>query len=646
MRIPILAAIVALAWVPGASAAVGWAHVDVPSLGQVKVKALGHGLLVSQGGASRDGGATWNAGTGGFLPQVVDPRDPMRAIALTVDPWHATNDGGLTWPVVTRPRAPAGYAIPMSGFLFDPGHPSRLVGVQQEQELDSSGVPAPRSSLTLWTSDDAGLTWRSGAAIEDATGAVVLANPDGSDARVVTVSWTGSTGFLRQSFDDGASWSDDPVDLLPDRRLSLGEAHLIADPAGSGVLFATTLTHAWRSGDGGLHWARAAFPVEDEPELFISATHPGLVLALSGGRIWRSLDHGATFRARAPAGAAATGGFSEDSDGTVYASGAPGVESSFDAGLTWHWPGVSGLPLRGSSRDVVAAGASLYTVSEAGALRIVGGRLVAKAARPMRLETLTATSDRNLVAVDSQVDTPSVQTATLVRSTDGGATWHSAGSICENGYGTQLAAVPGTQTVYAQGSACKAHPAAEGQVTLERSDNGGRSWRTVAGTRLRAPLVPVPGRPDLLYSTTAGGDPRATVSRDGGRSWRLLHFVASADAVPTDVLAATSRVLYVHGHTAGNHGAIFTVRPDGRILSTLPHRGAVAVSASDPAVAVAFLAFHRLRYTIDGGRRWRVLPSPPLLARYGCRGLVLAGDGRVVLTCSVGLWETLPGAVR
>ena len=239
-----------------------------------------------------DGGRDWTPS----LPAASELVDagPATLLAAGGQRVERSADGGETW-------SPSG-AAPTSVFGLRgsaPGSPFLA--------LDAFEDEGPVGSMALWTSDNAGLSWRrssGGLPIECVHAASVdwcptfapyLVDPFDPDRR--WVARAGTFPFaprLFRSLDGGASWQP-----MPESLAAIGA--LAADPEVPGRLLAGTAGGLFFSADGGEHWLSAGaggpgLPDGAEVRQLLRNSRSGTWYAATNAHgIFRSLDAGASW---------------------------------------------------------------------------------------------------------------------------------------------------------------------------------------------------------------------------------------------------------------------------------------------------------------------------------------------------------------
>jgi photosystem II stability/assembly factor-like uncharacterized protein len=145
-----------------------------------------------------------------------------------------------------------------------------------------------------------------------------------------------------------------------------------------------------------------------------------------------------------------------------------------------------------------------------------------------------------------------------------------------------------------------------GRSRLFASEDGGRSYAAVPGSSQMGEitaLAAIPGSSDILAAVIDG---RATISRDGGRTWGSAGFgdaAAPADTIATDATqprriwaAAGGRIAFSDDFGAGWHAV-------GRSLSEARVR-VRGIAASADAATLVISSDHGIYRSEDGGETW------------------------------------------
>jgi hypothetical protein len=239
------------------------------------------------------------------------------------------------------------------------------------------------------------------------------------------------------------------------------------------------------------------------------------------------------------------------------------------------------------------ADGAVYAAGHFGVFRLSGGKAVRVADRYQDTMGFTVTGPSTFLAsghpspTDSDARSPHLG---LIRSTDAGRTW---------------------QTLSAEGKADfhsleQAGDALYGFDSQSRrvwaSADGGRSW----DERAEQPMLDLAAhdrKPETLWAATGDGLERST---DGGRSFRTVpdtpDLVAVDAPAPGLLLALTA-----DGRVVGSRGG-GTWTEHGRLPRGSSPTVLTAVTAQRLLAADSTSTVHQ---SLDGGRTWKVLYEPP-----------------------------------
>jgi hypothetical protein len=236
---------------------------------------------------SRDGGAHWRTvpsappGTFDLLSNVTQPR--FLALQAFEDNgaygnvvlW-TSDDAGATWRRTTDGLPIA--CTHVASVDWCPGFFAYAVDPFDPGRRWVASVDAFPPTPRLFLSEDAGATWR--LATTDIPGALALAADPGARGRLLA----GTGAGLFASGDGGLHWS--PLGDLPD---GAAVRQLAWDPL-SASWYASTVAHGiYRSLDGGAHWTLlAGAPDHDAPTIAVDPRRPtALLAAFTGQGLWR-----------------------------------------------------------------------------------------------------------------------------------------------------------------------------------------------------------------------------------------------------------------------------------------------------------------------------------------------------------------------
>jgi uncharacterized repeat protein (TIGR01451 family) len=244
---------------------------------------------------SVDGGATWSlapVAQGGYaLTALVGTASaPQVLLAASPTALYRSSDSGNTWNPVTA-GLPAGAGV---GNGFGPGV-GALLAAPSNPNIFYLAEPVQPSgggfstSLTLYKSTDAGMTW-SATNATPGSGPNALLTVDPTSAGILYGSGdsTGTTAGLAllKSVDGGATWTPLSWDLALWSQQPLA---LAVDPVHPQILYVSTIDALGRSVDGGASWEMLRTP-SDQPwwnswSLLVDPNRPATLLvstAMSG----------------------------------------------------------------------------------------------------------------------------------------------------------------------------------------------------------------------------------------------------------------------------------------------------------------------------------------------------------------------------
>lgn len=470
---------------------------------------------------SRDGGATWHVR--GRLPQMgfpvrdlaVDPHDPGILYAWTAAQLQRSPDGGLSW-------SPIG---------------SELPGV--EALAWRGGVLHAATHRGLYRSADGGDTWQveafgaahvSGLAADPATGALLAV---AGEEEVPAVLW--------KSMDDGATWAQ--VSVLPLPPLNgIGSPHFAFDPVRPGTLYVWFFRLGepgseegplLRSRDGGATWAELEKPGFSLRDL-VPRPDGTLLAGLESGGLRRSHDLGDTWdpvdgRNPVPNASVLRLVTFPEVPGKLLAAGDGGLWVSTDGGARWAASnrGLTAVELR--SLSVSPTGPSfLLAVAFDGVFRSVDQGVTwtrihseDPGPQPWDIRALDPRRPRTMYGFDwtGQADF-------LVRSTDGGRSWHalsvpydceSSGSICSIQMPAFALDPEHPDTLYVGGTYFTHHRGSG--PFLVRSDDAFTTWENLNPLPGLRALFAARGPQGALYGLTCA---RLWRSLDAGRTWQKV----------------------------------------------------------------------------------------------------------------------------
>jgi photosystem II stability/assembly factor-like uncharacterized protein len=372
---------------------------------------------------SADGGATWlpiDIGAGNEDLTSVRCSSPLLCIITTAkgDKLIRTGDGGATSSQVTPP----GGAIYAAGFASD----------TQAAALGLSGATA--------ISVDGGQNFSQ-------VGGSLLGTYTGirAGAQAGTAFAVGNDGALAKTTDGGKTWVRGnvatPVDVS-DVSFPTAQLGYALDSGGS----------VFKTANGGSSWAPLDTGSTAKPNR-IFATGSSTVMTIGGRGIRRSTDSGGTWSQVKGKAVAKTSLFGVDRAGTsVFAWGALNVIRSTDGGKTWAAVTKPGPKTRNHLRidqvDFVSAKAGFLLDDDGRVWSTANGGKSWKALTGVgdnRIDGMAFASAKSGYLVLPQFGESDVSAGYLLRTTDGGATWHpqfvvnkpiASGGIAAGGNGT------------------------------------------------------------------------------------------------------------------------------------------------------------------------------------------------------------------
>lgn len=284
------------------------------------------GIFVSADGGGRrfEPAGTLGLPPGVRLPPVADPLRPgILYTAVNRPAWqgrgiYKTTDGGRRFLAARQGIA----ASHVATLAFDPEIPEVL--------------HAGTFGGGLWTTEDAGRSWRAG--IPDRLVLALAVDP--RDSRVV---YAGVRGGVFRSADRGATWKDVTGDLpLP----GFGDVKAVAVAPHDGAVYAAKSDGLFRSEDGGGSWVRVfSLSLHQVTALAVAPTDPPTLWAgfspfLDAGsvrRIWLSQDGGTSWRPAETFVAPSVVSLAVDGRDpqTLWAATTSGLQVTRDGGATW-----------------------------------------------------------------------------------------------------------------------------------------------------------------------------------------------------------------------------------------------------------------------------------------------------------------------
>jgi hypothetical protein len=326
-------------------------------------------LVSSLASRPASAGRAWTqSGPPGASALAVDPGDSRRVFAAVPSPDVATSEiflsaaSGASWrdvgsaglSITEMAAGPSG-AIYAAGFENQPGD-------------------LPVSIAAVWKSVDSGASWRAAYRSGFCNNVQILAaSPVDPPAAYLgdNVICHGFGGSLFGSVDGSATWNDVSPPLPADPPLEDFQpvAGFAIAPSNQQVLYLLQ-RGAWRSEDAGASWMPIADPLDGLgidfgfDSLAVDAVSSGLVYAIAGHQVVRSLDSGATWQATPLSGDIRQLRTDPSVPDFVAARSESVVFVSFDRGMTWRALSPVGVPIN----DLAVGGGGIYVATGSGIL--------------------------------------------------------------------------------------------------------------------------------------------------------------------------------------------------------------------------------------------------------------------------------------
>ena len=536
---------------------------------------------------SIDGGATWSAtGTGlSYQPLAdvaIDPTATSTLYAATSSgQLFKSVDGGASWILVHSMTFTAHRAV-----AVDPLNPSTVHAL-------ANSLFGPSD---LMTSLDGGLNWPTQSSTGISSPTALVLDP----VTPSTLYVTGSNGIAK-SINGGSTWT--PVN---DGLSNLNVLGLAIDPTAPATLLVSTNSGVFKSTNGGTSWNPTSAPLGGWDLVMDPSSPSTLYLGTLSGGVYKTIDGGDTWQpsnAGFPSATIYALAIDRGTPSSIYASPGQmdvGVIKSVDAGATWTAGGLTGLMNAWASGLAVDPGTSILASGNGRILKRlhaggawtnlnasgpVPGTLLADPADPLTYYGLSGNG--------------------VSKSTNGALTWSPANTglpFSTLGSVSALAIDP-----VASGTLYVGFATSVSSATIYKTTDGGANW-SPSGTGLPTPAFPPlwvnsiavdPVTPNRVYAGTTYG---VYVSINSGASWSRpdtapgdIQAFAIDPAVPTTVYAGTDT-----GVLKSVDGGL-TWTPAGNGLPGPIRMMAIAPGGTGILYAANYTEVYR---SLNGGRSW------------------------------------------
>ena len=373
-------------------------------------------------------------------------------------------------------------------------------------------------------------------------------------------------------------------------------------PGGGGI---------FKSIDGGRSWhpANTGVPTRMIGSLAIDPVQPRTIYAATGRGVLKSTNGGSTWRPSGLTRSTCALAVAEAAPTTLYAAAqdAPQVFRSTDGGATWHSATLAATPryrrITALAIDPVAPSTVYASLEDVVVKSTDGGRTWRRTSLKSRFVWSLAI-DRGPPVTVYAAGNPG-----LFRSTDGGRHW----TRTKAKFAITIATDPRRSgTVYAGGISYS------GSAGVAVSRDRGETWTRPFDRMDVLALAVAPRGPEAVYAGGIGGMARG---ENGARTWR------DADGGLTNVSTATlavhpakARTIYLGTNSETGMRCLYRSTDGGRRWSGLLPSAETPYERFSECAALAFdptrpdtvyAGTNRgLSKSTDGGKSWRVLPTP------------------------------------
>ncbi|MBI1739057.1 MAG: hypothetical protein HYR58_07400 [Acidobacteria bacterium] len=480
-------------------------------------------------------------------------------------------------------------------------------GPAQSQSRENNGGGG------VFSSDDAGITWKKSGLDEHAVRALALApsNPD--------ILIAGALDGIYRSRDAARTWQR----ISPENHEEIRNLDSIAiDPRNPEIIYAGTYHLPWKTADGGRTWKPIHDGMIDDSDVMsivVDRTNPRRVYASACSGIYRSDDAGALWRKiqGIPYAARRTQVIRQDPHRpqTIYAATTEGLWRTNDAGASWQrltpadWV-INALVLDPAKRDRLVMGTERLGVMVSDSAGKQAGKKDGQQFRAandgfFHRQILALALDRErperVLAVLANAPEP------VLATDDAGRTWKPLGPGLKAEAVRRVYAVPGGWL------------AALDRGGLMRYDPGKSAWQRIGS---------VSGEP--AFSSEANAPPKKgrRIPARIVRGPRPLSHVVLDMAFTRDAwYAATDDGLLV----SRDQGATWVITPVGPVV--LPAR---SVRVSPDAKSFWIVTLRGMVFSGDAGATWSWRDLP--LEAGGALRLDAAGESTLLATAAKGLY--------
>jgi photosystem II stability/assembly factor-like uncharacterized protein len=581
---------------------------------------------------------------GGSVFDLVSESDKLQVLYAGVDAGvFRSMNGGATWSWAGNGLD---LRVPVNTLAVDPIHPSTLYAGQltglykstnrgaswTKTSLGSnlvykiavhprfSGTVFAATSVGLFQSNNGGGRWKllTKGLIQPFYFASWVSIDPASPRRMFTSVQDGGLnhGGLYQSLDGGASWQPIHSGVMDNQTVRA----LAIDRHSPRTLYAGALFGAFKSTDGGKTWINLSFPDFNVVlSLVLHPTQPNVVYAGAGGGLFLSQDGGGTWTALTQGlplfGSVAGLLISTSHPQTLYA-GVAGVDTIHSSGVfhTGDGGGSWTLASRGLSASNVTSVAvaaqnpdTLWSISDFIPFRSVdrGETWTAVEPGPLlsnhRLPPRVVIDPLDAAAVYIQTDD-----GQILRSSDGGQTWETAGS---SGPPLALAISPQHPAVLWAASQ-------QGAGGLLRSLDRGDTWTVMSGPASAGFYLAFdipPSAPSTVYAAgTLDFKARFVRTTDGGATWTFIQ-----DGLPTAVAVVAADPLAPSTVWTVSGGEVYKSTDSGDhwapVSSAFHNRIVKSLAASTSGSLYAAVDQDNVYESTDGGQTWTPFTAGPSL---------------------------------